>query len=194
MVARDLLTRGTQWAVGNGKSAHIWKDPWVPSIPGFKVFSKPQGVNDIIWVKYLMEEDGPKWKEESLHKWFTTWEVGAIMNIKIPQNLNEDTIAWHYTKNGTFAMRSAYHIELQPKDEESTSMRDEDISLLKHLWKLRIPPKMKNFVWRVLNNGLPFKSKLSARAMISDPMCIMYGEMEESLNHILGKCATVNRL
>lgn len=42
-MARDLLTKGTMWVVGDGRQINIRKDRWIPSMSNFKLLSR----NDI---------------------------------------------------------------------------------------------------------------------------------------------------
>lgn len=34
--AKEVVIKGSRWRVGNGDKISVWKDNWVPSIPGFK--------------------------------------------------------------------------------------------------------------------------------------------------------------
>ena len=37
----DVIRKGTQWRVGNGKRIHIWKDRWLPTLSTHKVITSP---------------------------------------------------------------------------------------------------------------------------------------------------------
>lgn len=52
------LQYGLSWQVGNGARIHIWDDPWVPTLPNFRITSKPPAGNSCFYVKDLVNEDG----------------------------------------------------------------------------------------------------------------------------------------
>ena len=39
MAAREIVGRGSRWAVGNGEKVSIWNDRWLPTLEAFKVVS-----------------------------------------------------------------------------------------------------------------------------------------------------------
>lgn len=41
----------------------------------------------------------------------------------------------------------------------------------KSLWRLKIPPKVQEFMWRVINDALPSKEQLQHRKISIDPQC-----------------------
>ncbi|KAM7272750.1 hypothetical protein ACFE04_027413 [Oxalis oulophora] len=55
------------------------------------------------------------------------------------------------------------------------------------LWGLSIPPKIKNFLWRVIHDVLPSKCRLAQKGVSLDPMCTFCPEPEDTL-HVLLLC------
>lgn len=112
--ARDLISRGMRKVVGSGSTVAIWTDPWVPTLPNFRVFGR--GNADEEGPKMVCEliEDGV-WKDEVLHQSFSIWEVNAIKSIALPRTHRCDQWTWHYNKKGEFTVRSAYYLELERK-------------------------------------------------------------------------------
>ena len=39
MAAKEIVGRGSRWAVGNGEKVSIWNDRWLPTLEAFKVVS-----------------------------------------------------------------------------------------------------------------------------------------------------------
>ncbi|GAA0163397.1 hypothetical protein LIER_39587 [Lithospermum erythrorhizon] len=68
-----------------------------------------------------------------------------------------------------------------------STARNED-GLWKHLWSIKIPPRVKNFIWRCLHNILPTKDKLLKGRLNVDGTCMLCGEDGETLFHILLPC------
>lgn len=55
-------------------------------------------------------------------------------------------------------------------------------------WKLKAPPKIKNFFWRALSNAISAGEILVKRGIKMDPCCQACGFQVESINHILFTC------
>ncbi|MCI15823.1 reverse transcriptase-like protein [Trifolium medium] len=59
--ATEVIKRGSCWNVGNGQDISIWSDNWVPQQNGFKILTRPNGVNRVDKVSELIEGQPPKW-------------------------------------------------------------------------------------------------------------------------------------
>ncbi|KAL7185676.1 hypothetical protein ACSBR2_027600 [Camellia fascicularis] len=66
------------------------------------------------------------------------------MTIPISSVDQEDSVVWHHTKNGNF--------EVGHQNGASTSVRLPD-KFWKLLWSLPVPPKVRNFWWKVFNQS-----------------------------------------
>ncbi|XP_019150593.1 PREDICTED: uncharacterized protein LOC109147394 [Ipomoea nil] len=56
------------------------------------------------------------------------------------------------------------------------------------LWKLRVPPKWKIFLWRVVSGILPTTDNLIIKRVEVDPICLMCGTTHENIMHALILC------
>lgn len=56
------------------------------------------------------------------------------------------------------------------------------------LWNLKIPPKVKNFLWRAVNNCLPTKDLLRVKQVQVNIVCPTFNEAPESILHALVLC------
>jgi hypothetical protein len=66
-------------------------------------------------VKELLVPEGGNWNKEKLDECFYETDVADILKIPVGRAGSEDYIAWNYTKNGIFSVRSAYHLKQQIK-------------------------------------------------------------------------------
>lgn len=57
------------------------------------------------------------------------------------------------------------------------------------LWKLKIPPKICIFWWRVMNKFRPAKGELKRRHVAHEDHCEAYGEPGENLFHVAFRCS-----
>lgn len=56
------------------------------------------------------------------------------------------------------------------------------------IWHLRLPPKIRIFMWRCLRGILSSKTNLQSRGVHNDPICLKCGIAEESMVHIFRDC------
>lgn len=68
----------------------------------------------------------------------------------------------------------------------SSSAQSQDV--WKKIWKLRVPNKIRHFLWCVAKNSLPTKMNLKARYIPMDDTCDDYGDHVESILHCLWLC------
>uniref|UniRef100_A0A803LRA3 Reverse transcriptase zinc-binding domain-containing protein n=1 Tax=Chenopodium quinoa TaxID=63459 RepID=A0A803LRA3_CHEQI len=143
--------------------------------------NKPSVVSDLIC-------EG-EWRADLLSSHFLDWEVEEILKIPIARYGGEDVWTWHFTKNGEFSVRSAYHVELKASlESRASSSGAENSTVWNRLWKANIPPKIKLFGWRVLHESIAVRSSLSMRGMSVDSTCPCCGTEPETILHSLFLC------
>ena len=103
-----------------------------------------------------------RWDEELLDCNFYLWEVEIIKGIYVSQVVDTDTLVWPLTPDGMYSVRSAYWLysELSRQALPSSSTGEGDKGLWNGIWKLRVPPKVRHFLWRVVCDALPTKINL----------------------------------
>jgi hypothetical protein len=103
-----------------------------------------------------------------------------------------DSIAWHYEKSGVFSVRSAYRLALTRalnlEEEGSSTAPRGDRAVWKKLWNLPIPPKVRNFLWKLVKNGLPTNENRRYRHLTSDGSCEMCSYKMENGFHAVIDC------
>lgn len=62
------------------------------------------------------------------------------------------------------------------------------------LWKLHIPPKIKNFIWRSCLNALPSTDNLWKRKIVTEPCCCRCKVKPESAVHALFQCKALKKI
>jgi hypothetical protein len=62
-------------------------------------------------VRELIDHISETWDEELLRSLFWDVDVSRILEIPIASQGMEDFIAWNFTNNGLFTVKSAYHME-----------------------------------------------------------------------------------
>ena len=72
--------------------------------------------------------------------------------------------SWHHDRKGLFSVRSVYRMLAQTKMRrkgwlDGTSSSENEKRGWSSVWKLKIPSKLKVFVWRLAQNSLPSKEE-----------------------------------
>ncbi|KAK6161547.1 hypothetical protein DH2020_004928 [Rehmannia glutinosa] len=136
VAGRQIITKGIQWNIGNGCDTLVWKDPWVPNLPKFRILS-PQG-EGIMELRDgdLMHEDMLGWNVEQLKELFNPLEVTTIRSIPLISMIKRDRIMRHYTKNGIYSVKYGYLVAKKDQDNEraSTSSTGNDYKLWRWTW------------------------------------------------------------
>jgi zinc-binding in reverse transcriptase len=67
-------------------------------------------------------------------------------------------------------------------------------SNLVNIWKLKVPPRMQIFVWLMLKNFILTADNLKKRGWQLSSFCYMCARAEETVQHLLSKCVTIQKL
>jgi hypothetical protein len=107
---------------------------------------------------------------------FCAVDARRITQIPINSQGFDDFIAWKYTKHGRYLVRSRYHLQwLHQFGPRSNQLALPGGSahnpVWRILWKLKIPSKVKIFIWRALHGIFPLKSILANRHIGTSGTC-----------------------
>jgi hypothetical protein len=160
---RELLKEGRVWRIGDGEQVNVWTDKWIPRSSAQHPLGHRPDV-EVEKVSELLLSGGAGWDIEKLHNSFFEADVEDIMKIPVGRAGTVDYLAWNYTKNGNFSVKSAYHLRNQViKAKEgapaSSNSCDEHKGWLA-LWAAEVPGKVKIHAWRLARNGLAVGDEL----------------------------------
>src|SRR4051812_1351825 len=110
MAGINTLKRGYIWRVGNGHNINIWEDVWIPNCATRKIMTH-RGGQLLSKVGDLIDHVSNNWDEDLIRQTMWPIDVQWILSIPLSQHDMTDFIAWSYTKNGMFSVRSAYSVE-----------------------------------------------------------------------------------
>ncbi|KAK1592036.1 hypothetical protein Q3G72_018129 [Acer saccharum] len=120
-----------------------------------------------------------------------TEEADLILSIPLSAYPAKDSILWHYNKEGTFSVKSAYRIAISAIRNGEASCSFGPLPWWKKLWCLQIPNKIKIFCWKACRNILPTKELLYTRGIIDLALCPLCNEGPKTVDHALWGCKTV---
>lgn len=195
MDGREVLREGLIRRIGTGEDTPIWTMNWLPS-GNMRRPVKVSKPNLPVMVSELIDSSEARWDMEKLSQFFTPADVVTITGIPICTRRQADYWAWHHDRRGMFTVRSAYYMLVHKKDQNSAEINAEagcsDSATAKkewkQLWSIRVPSKIRIFLWRLAKCSLPSMDVLKHRHIAESSNCSLCG-MEDSWRHSLVDCS-----
>ena len=140
-------------------------------------------------VSDLIDKEAGGWKEDLVRQLFVPLDADIILSIPLSTSWPEDKLIWHYTSNGVFSVKSAYHLlRSKLRREAPSSSGGVGNSFWKVIWGLDVPPRIRLFCWKVGVGALPTRGNISRRLSNFDMKCAFCGHLEDSDTHALFEC------
>lgn len=139
LAGQQLLKEGCRWHIGTGHQVFVWTDPWLPDTqnPFFETAVDPE-LQDLTVTDLKLNG---AWDITFLNYLFIPRDVELILSIPLIARPVEDKWQWVRETKGIYTMKSASKIlQLQPA---SNSIAENS---WKKLWKVRVPPKVLNYL------------------------------------------------
>ena len=74
---------------------------------------------------------------------------------------------------------------MKQQEQVENSLAQKDRRLWNRIWKLNIPPKVRNFVWEACSDILPTSKNLCRRRIPLNPTCAICQQHDETVAHAL---------
>jgi hypothetical protein len=197
LCGREVLLKGAIKRVGSGTTVNIWKDNWLPGGVALKPLVRLDGV-DLEQFSELFIPDTRSWNEDLIRASFVSCDADEILKLRPGFRMEGDLIAWNFERNGLSTVRSAYRLLKAEQSQVEAGRLNEtssstDSLIWKRLWKLRVPPKIRIFWWRAVNNFLPTKANLNRRHVELESFCPTCEAEAETLHHVAFVCPLAKR-
>ena len=171
----------------------IKEDRWLPEKENGLVISPLSQVAAETKVSSLIDQEQVRWNEEMVRNFFLPHEAELILAIPLSPRRPPDRIAWKHTPSGMFTTSSAYKliVSCESRSNAGSSNAESQKKFWRWLWQLRMPNKIKNFVWRACNETLLTKMNLHHRHITKSDTCDLCGEFPEDSVHAIWSCKEV---
>ncbi|KAM6545226.1 hypothetical protein CsatB_025962 [Cannabis sativa] len=126
-----------------------------------------------------------KWDEEIVRDVFNNRDAEKILSIPLFYSAGADKWHWGFDKSGEYTVSSAYKFQ---QDQKNESIADVDTRFWQRFWKIKVPPKALNLVWRALTNCLPTRVQLISRHVSVQRTCPRCQIAAETAFHALLSC------
>nr|XP_023915286.1 uncharacterized protein LOC112026812 [Quercus suber] len=192
LAAQPILRRGCCWRVGSGSSIRVLSDKWLPGHPTNKILIPPNVAVDDWVVSELIDWNTFQWDRTVIDVVFSRLDVEAIYRIPLCRRYVPDVMVWLHNKDGRYSVRSGYHttrtlVRESSLEGASSNLRSSSV-VWTSIWKLRIPNKIKVFMWQACHNILPTLEKLRQRRIVENELCPICKLVPKTILHALWEC------
>lgn len=156
MASKDVVIKGSRLHIESGHQALIGKAPWLPNSDcGFITIDLHEELA-MAPVCSLMMVNQRRWDYDVVTDLFNAKNRDLILKIPLITRRDRDVWYWLANPRGVFSVRSCYKMMTYDANNSSSSF-------WRRLWKLNVPGKVKNFLWRAVKNVLPTTDNLLSR-------------------------------
>lgn len=150
--AKEQICKGYRWVLGDGQDINAFSDPWLRANEGFCVEDHHlNGFRDTKVSAYF-HPNTKMWDEQKVKHDFQQGDAELVLNTRIPQNQVRDRLVWSFSNSGIYTAKSGYHFWYS---RNSVLLDTADSEGWKRLWRVKLPHKVKVFLWRFCNNTIP---------------------------------------
>lgn len=181
---QSMLKQGLSCRIGDGQQINILGDPWLPSTDDPYVHSSNEALVEQKVIA-LMRTGIKQWDLDVIADVMEERDLNLILSIPLDNHM-KDTWYWRKEKLGCYSVKSAYMLIQEGRED---NLMSNNSGFWRQLRNLKIPSKVKHFLWRASVGCLPNRDILRIKKVNVNPICPMCNEEEETILHILVKCS-----
>ncbi|GAU25702.1 hypothetical protein TSUD_216310 [Trifolium subterraneum] len=160
--SKSIIKDGCRWSIGTGERISIWEQNWLSR-------------------KDLMLENAKAWNYDKIINLFDNNTVSRIMQTPLFPSVHHDTLAWKLEQDGIYSVCSAYKLCVHAA---GVNDRHGIVGNWNIIWREKIPPKVKNLMWRIGRNILPTRARLINRGVQCPVNCALCNNNDEDIMHV----------
>ena len=185
MSVKSKFLRWGKFKLGNGSQIRFWEDSWLDNEPLKNQYptlyniarKKSALVSHVLSSTPLNVSFRRSLVANNLLLWHQL--VARVMDIQLQDQ--SDTFVWSLHQNGFFSVRSMYR-----------AITTTNIIPHNHIiWKLKLPLKIKIFMWYLIKGVTLTKDNLARRRWKWSLKCC-YCNLDETIQHLFSIATTLN--
>ena len=169
--------------MGNGLNTFFWSDIWFNDTPLKTQFPNMYSMSRFPNTKVADNWVEDEWQVEFKRSLTPTKYDDLLTLLSLLQSCHltplDDAIDWALEKNKSYSIKSLYSC----LTDRGVRIRSSD-----SVWNVKVPLKIKVFLWQIDNNRLPTALSLRQRGWKGSSLCCLCGNSEDS-NHIYFGCS-----
>lgn len=184
---RDLLINHLGKAIGDGSTTKVYKDSWIKPSQNLRPFGPTTQDEQDLFVADLLSRETREWNVAKIDKLLPNL-AHLILQVK-PSVLDAtDSYVWSLQQSGQYTTKSGYFSMVQ-REAPTAPPAPQTVPLdwKKLVWSPRLSPKLKLFLWKILNEALPTGENLQKRGLLANTNCSLCGE-RETISHLFFQC------
>jgi len=142
-------------------------------------------MQDLI-VRDLFHSDLSTWNADVVNSNFSFTDAAAILSIPLRHRAHADIRVWQHTIDGSYSVKSIYNCCINLAAETNNVQQNIDWG---RIWQLKAPPRVRSFIWRLVHQCLPTRSRLVQKGIPCDDTCVVCNELAETPMHIFFVCS-----
>uniref|UniRef100_A0A8I6YHX2 Reverse transcriptase zinc-binding domain-containing protein n=1 Tax=Hordeum vulgare subsp. vulgare TaxID=112509 RepID=A0A8I6YHX2_HORVV len=181
MRTKTAFFNRTRFIIGNGEKTRFWEDTWIGEEPLAlqypQLYNIAQRKQTSVAVVLRETPLNIQFRRALIGNRWVRWLhlVRRLMDITLSDCL--DSIRWRLTTNGTFSVKSMYdHI-----------IDSSPIPKSMNIWKVKVPLKIKIFMWFVHKGVVLTKDNLAKRIWKGNRRC-SFCHTHETIKHLFLDC------
>lgn len=193
---REVIKKGMRWRIGDGSCVKIYQDHWLPGSNLGKVLSPMLDINMDATVDILIDQDLLCWRILEIERLFLPFEAKLIQGIPLSFVRNKDSVFWPQNHDRNYSVKSGYKLLLEdevaylPSASNPCPLK----GVWKEIWKLKVPPRIRNLLWRAGFDSLPMWVNLAKRKVLTDTLCPHCNLEPEDTVHTLWSCPSLTEV
>jgi exonuclease III len=184
MGVKDLFFERGSSIIGNGQNTRFWEDTWLGDKPLCDQYPSLYRIVNYrnVSVSHVMlgAPLNIGFRRALLGDRWDRWVhlVSRLMQIRLSEE--EDVFHWNLTASGIFTVRSMYNDMLD----------DFNGDVKKYIWKIKVPLKIRIFMWFLYKQVILTKDNLIKRNWQGSPKCC-FCDQDETIQHLFLSCPFV---
>lgn len=177
----------------NGRGTKILEDKWVEGPPLQLKTGVTFTSRNLATVSDLICTDSRSWNAPLILDVFKLDSASRILGTYLPNNVcGEDDVIWSRNNSGRISDKDAYSLLIS--ESRNGAVYSMEKAFWGHLWGMKIKPKWKVFLWRLLDKALAVQSNLEKRGIMMMEKCSFCQNSVENEDHLFRDCAVINRI
>jgi len=185
---RFIVRGGERWCIGTSNSIPLLQEPWIQNGKCIDNNESIYPMAHSFTVNNIMDATQKRCNLELILQLFPESVATDIITTPLVPQVVEDSLVWKAEKNGAYLVKSAYWLCMEELVDTSNLRCPGNWS---GVWKLKVPPKVKNFIWRLSCGCLPTRIRLHDKGVQCPTSCVNCNDEDGDAAHVFFHCSFV---